>query len=114
MLWLSRRPEWQRCSEVETSTRKTTPGLSDAPHIADNSFGEEDLDPKGGVVPPALEDECNPGKVKTRVVFQPTQGTTHTIHFMGHWLRISRKTNDDGYEVLSVRYAHYPIATHSL
>lgn len=63
--------------------------------VADNSFGDED---ESG------EEEV-PGKVKTRVVFQPTTNTTHTIYYRGHWLRVrrGRKTDGSGCEVLSVR-----------
>ncbi|KAG8214091.1 hypothetical protein J3R82DRAFT_10849 [Butyriboletus roseoflavus] len=43
MLWLSRRPEWQRSREFETTTRTTTPGFSGT-QTADNSFGDEDED----------------------------------------------------------------------
>lgn len=92
MLWLSRRPEWQRSREFETTTRTTTSGLSS--RMADNSFGDDDDG-----------EEDIPGKVKTRVVFQPTANTTHTIYYRGHWLRVrrGRKTDGSGCEVLSVR-----------
>lgn len=92
MLWLSRRPEWQRSREFETTTRTTTSGLSS--RMADNSFGDDDDG----------EDDV-PGKVKTRVVFQPTANTTHTIYYRGHWLRVrrGRKTDGSGCEVLSIR-----------
>jgi chaperone BCS1 len=86
MLWLSRRPEWQRSREFETTTRTSSFGLS-----SDNSFGDEE--------------ECDddaPGKVKTRVVFQPTFDTTHTIYYRGHWLRVKRSRKSDGCEVLSI------------
>ena len=43
MLWLSRRPEWQRSREFETTTRTTTPGLGSRA-VPDNSFGDEDFD----------------------------------------------------------------------
>lgn len=99
MLWLSRRPEWQRSREFETTTRSTTPGFSSK--LADNSFGDEDfLD--------SDEDQLNgdgedaPGRVKTRVVFQPTFDMTHTIYYRGHWLRIKRSRKSDGVEVLSI------------
>lgn len=36
-----------------------------------------------------------PGKVKTRVVFQPTFDTTHTIYYRGHWLRVRRSRKGD-------------------
>ncbi|KAF7790052.1 hypothetical protein EIP86_001001 [Pleurotus ostreatoroseus] len=91
MLWLSRRPEWQRSREFETMTRTSTPGFGS--RIADNSFGDDDDG-----------EEDVPGKVKTRVVFQPTVNTTHTIYYRGHWLRIrrSRKQDGSGSEMLSI------------
>ena len=90
MLWLSRRPEWQRSREFETTTRSSNPGFGS--RIADNSFGDDDDD----------EDD-SPGKVKTRVVFQPTSNTTHTIYYRGHWLRVKRwRKGDTGSEVISV------------
>ncbi|KAF8840717.1 P-loop containing nucleoside triphosphate hydrolase protein [Paxillus ammoniavirescens] len=94
MLWLSRRPEWQRSREFETTTRTSTPGFSGT-RTADNSFGDEEEDG---------DEEGPPGKVKTRVVFQPTFDTTHTIYYRGHWLRVRRtkKTDGSGCEVLSI------------
>ncbi|KAI0745611.1 hypothetical protein C8Q76DRAFT_34689 [Earliella scabrosa] len=90
MLWLSRRPEWQRSREFETTTRSSTPGFGT--RVADNSFGDEDE-----------EDDDTPGRVKTRVVFQPTANTTHTIYYRGHWLRVKRwRKSDTGSEVISV------------
>ena len=90
MLWLSRRPEWQRSREFETTTRSSTPAFGS--RIADNSFGDDDE-----------EDDDAPGRVKTRVVFQPTANTTHTIYYRGHWLRVKRwRKNDTGSEVISV------------
>jgi chaperone BCS1 len=94
MLWLSRRPEWQRSREFETTTRTTTPGISGT-RGADNSFGDEEEEG---------DEDSPPGKVKTRVVFQPTFDTTHTIYYRGHWLRVrrSKKTDGSGCEVLSI------------
>ncbi|KIJ18559.1 hypothetical protein PAXINDRAFT_70788 [Paxillus involutus ATCC 200175] len=94
MLWLSRRPEWQRSREFETTTRTSTPGFSGT-RTADNSFGDEEEEG---------DEEGPPGKVKTRVVFQPTFDTTHTIYYRGHWLRVRRtkKTDGSGCEVLSI------------
>ncbi|KZT71661.1 P-loop containing nucleoside triphosphate hydrolase protein [Daedalea quercina L-15889] len=91
MLWLSRRPEWQRSREFETTTRTTSHGWGSG--AADNSFGDDDEE----------EDEDAPGKVKTRVVFQPTTNTTHTIYYKGHWLRVKRgRKHDTGCDMLSV------------
>ncbi|KAF5334175.1 hypothetical protein D9758_014820 [Tetrapyrgos nigripes] len=98
MLWLSRRPEWQRSREFETTTRSTTPGFS---RIADNSFGDEDDEDFSGAI---FDEGDAPGRAKTRVVFQPTFDTTHTIYYRGHWLRVrrSRKTDGSGCEVLTI------------
>ncbi|KZP19917.1 hypothetical protein FIBSPDRAFT_1023946 [Athelia psychrophila] len=99
MLWLSRQPEWQHSREFETTTRTTTPGFNST-RTADNSFG--DLDDLDGVN--ANEDDDVPGKVKTRVVFQPAFDTTHTIYYRGHWLRVRRGRKQDGsnHEMLSI------------
>ena len=93
MLWLSRRPEWQRSREFETTTRSATSGPGS--RIADNSFGDDD---------DGAEDDDVPGKVKTRVVFQPTANSTHTIYYRGHWLRVrrGRKTDGSNSEMLSI------------
>lgn len=106
MFWLARRPEWQRSREFEATTRTTTPGsssrLSSTLRDSDGqdfSFGDEDLD---GAI--ALDDEMTPGKEQTRVMFQPTFDTTHTIYWRGHLLRVkrTRKAEPDCTEMLSV------------
>lgn len=95
MLWLSRRPEWQRSREFETTTRTTTVGLSartcGGTEIEDE-FDQEDPD-----------DELVPGKQKLKVVFQPTFDSTHTLFYRGHWLRVrrTRRTTDNA-EVLTI------------
>lgn len=96
MLWLSRRPEWQRSREFETTTRNSVSGLGS--RVADNSFGDEDDDDRIG----QGDEDDTPGRVKTRVVFQPTFDTTHTIYYRGHWLRVKRSRNSGGCEVLSI------------
>ncbi|KAJ3917942.1 P-loop containing nucleoside triphosphate hydrolase protein, partial [Lentinula edodes] len=92
MLWLSRRPEWQRSREFETTTRLATPlsggSNSSSSRTADNSFGDEDYRE-------CYDGDDVPGKVKTRVVFQPTFDTTHTIYYRGHWLRVRRWRKGD-------------------
>ncbi|KAJ3752675.1 P-loop containing nucleoside triphosphate hydrolase protein [Lentinula raphanica] len=92
MLWLSRRPEWQRSREFETTTRLSTPlsggSNSSSSRTADNSFGDEDYRE-------CYNEDDIPGKVKTRVVFQPTFDTTHTIYYRGHWLRVRRWRKGD-------------------
>ncbi|KAG6890387.1 hypothetical protein C0992_001778 [Termitomyces sp. T32_za158] len=91
MLWLSRRPEWQRSREFETTTRTAGIGTDTA-----GSFGEEDFEDAGGAKVTPTEDDDIPGKVTTRVVFQPTFDTTHTIYYRGHWLRVRRGRRTDG------------------
>ncbi len=93
MLWLSRRPEWQRSREFETTTNSSSPGYYGY-RESDNAFIDDD----GG-------DEEASGKTRVRVVFQPTADTTHTIYYRGHWLRVRRGRKGNGYEMLSVRYA---------
>ncbi|KAJ7018394.1 P-loop containing nucleoside triphosphate hydrolase protein [Mycena alexandri] len=90
MLWLSRRPEWQRSREFETTTRtahahaSSASGWEDDPAL--NAYGEEEGD----------------GPSKTRVIFQPTFDSTHTIYWRQHWLRVRRGRGSGGEEVLSV------------
>ncbi|KZS98650.1 P-loop containing nucleoside triphosphate hydrolase protein [Sistotremastrum niveocremeum HHB9708] len=93
MLWLSRRPEWQRSREFETTTRTTTVGLSARTNGGTELEDDEPDDP---------EDELTPGKQKLKVVFQPTFDSTHTIYYKGHWLRVRRTKKNDGVEVLSI------------
>ena len=94
MLWLSRRPEWQRSREFETTTNSSLPGYYGY-RESDNAF----VDEEGG------GDEEVSGKTRMRVVFQPTSETTHTIYYRGHWLRVRRGRKSNGYEMLSIRYA---------
>jgi mitochondrial chaperone BCS1 len=100
MLWLSRRPEWQRSREFETTTRSSVSGLGS--RVADNSFGDEDADDSAATNAAAVTDDDIPGRVKTRVVFQPTSDTTHTIYYRGHWLRVKRHRNSANCEMLSI------------
>jgi chaperone BCS1 len=94
MLWLSRRPEWQRSREFETTTNSSSPGYYGY-RESDGTFIEE----------VAGTDEEVSGKTRMRVVFQPTSDTTHTIFYRGHWLRVRRGRKSNGYEMLSIRYA---------
>ncbi|KAF7376913.1 hypothetical protein MSAN_00109100 [Mycena sanguinolenta] len=91
MLWLSRRPEWQRSREFETTTR--------AAHAAQAQGWEDDPEL---AIHHEMEGEEGVGPSKTRVIFQPTFDTTHTIYWRGHWLRVRRGRGADGGEVLSV------------
>jgi len=93
MLWLSRRPEWQRSREFETTTNSSSPGYYGY-RESDNAFVDEE----------GSEEEAS-GKTRMRVVFQPTTDTTHTIFYRGHWLRVRRGRKNNGYEMLSIRYA---------
>ncbi|KAG6811321.1 hypothetical protein H0H92_007985 [Tricholoma furcatifolium] len=97
MLWLSRRPEWQRSREFETTTRTTGIGADTT-----GSFGEEDFEDTNGAPTATNNDDDIPGKVTTRVVFQPTFDTTHTIYYRGHWLRVRRSRKNDSTEMLSI------------
>lgn len=94
MLWLSRRPEWQRSREFETTTNSSSPGYYGY-RESDNAFGDEEIVSGGG-------DEEVSGKTRMRVVFQPTTDTTHTIFYRGHWLRVRRGRKSNGYEMLSI------------
>lgn len=51
--------------------------------------------------------DLTPGKTRTKVVFQPTADSTHTIFWRGHWLRVKRGKKLDQYgsnvEILSIR-----------
>ncbi|KAF5328700.1 hypothetical protein D9619_011488 [Psilocybe cf. subviscida] len=148
MLWLSRRPEWQRSREVETTTRTGGPGGSSSSrgggssgssspwgtptgnnassgsgggaHPSSHSahYNEEDRD--WDMWEAALYAETNSASAashwgesgndnsedgvrpRTRVVFQPTYDTTHTIFYRGHWLRVRRGRKDNGSEMLSI------------
>ncbi|KIJ50430.1 hypothetical protein M422DRAFT_777141 [Sphaerobolus stellatus SS14] len=106
MLWLSKRPEWQRSREFETTTRTHTIGLSRHaplpgeicdPDDPDSEEYQQDRDDEA-------EGELTPGKQTMRVVFQPTFDTTHTIYYKGHWLRVRRSKKQDGSdtELLSI------------
>lgn len=90
MLWLSRRPEWQRSREFETTTNSSSPGFYGY-RETDNAFTEEEP-----------TDQEVSGKTRMRVVFQPTSDTTHTIFYRGHWLRVRRGRKSNGYEMLSI------------
>ncbi|KAJ7601304.1 hypothetical protein FB45DRAFT_396501 [Roridomyces roridus] len=96
MLWLSRRPEWQRSREFETTTR--------AAHAGASGWGDELDDPLlASYFPPSTspEDPDELGPSKTRVHFQPTLDSTHTIYWRQHWLRV-RRSRGEGGQMLSV------------
>ncbi|KAI0298996.1 hypothetical protein B0F90DRAFT_1810747 [Multifurca ochricompacta] len=91
MLWLSRRPEWQRSREFETTTNSSSPGY----------YGYRESDSAFVVEEEGADEEVS-GKTRMRVVFQPTTDTTHTIFYRGHWLRVRRGRKSNGYEMLSI------------
>jgi len=109
MLWLSRRPEWQRSREFETTTRASGPGgASSAQQYSDE---DRDWDQWEAAIdqsyngPDDTEVDDGEARPKTRIVFQPTYDTTHTIYYRGHWLRVRRgKKQESGCEMLSIRY----------
>ena len=134
MLWLSRRPEWQRSREFETTTRTALPGGSSNSASSANSSSstyrsaeDDDWDQwevavsanspnnnnntngLGGEGAPPGEDA--EGRPKTRVIFQPTYDTTHTIFYKGHWLRVRRgRKQETGSEMLSIRFVYTPLS----
>lgn len=129
MLWLSRRPEWQRSREFETTTRAAGPGgassSSSTAHGGSTHYSEEDADwdqwevainqSYGGSADLGGGGEYDGGwdggdesRPKTRVVFQPTYDTTHTIYYRGHWLRVRRgRKQETGCEMLSIRFVSF-------
>lgn len=114
MLWLSRRPEWQRSREFETTTRTTGPGSSNTQSSSHYSEEDADWDQWEAALNSTSEghgwggvDDAE-GKPKTRVSFQPTYDTTHTIFYRGHWLRVRRaRKQDTGSEMISIRLVSY-------
>ncbi|KAF4611963.1 hypothetical protein D9613_004309 [Agrocybe pediades] len=113
MVWLSRCPEWQRSCKFETTTRPSLPGGNSLNKLYGVGGSEEDKD---WDLWEAAEVNVNGSsniwsnadgsdeRLKTRVVFQPTCDTTHTIFYCGHWLRVKRKKklDDLGLEILSI------------
>ncbi|KAF8800962.1 P-loop containing nucleoside triphosphate hydrolase protein [Phlegmacium glaucopus] len=118
MLWLSRRPEWQRSREFETTTRTALPGGASSAASSVNassstyrSAEDDDWDQwevavsgnNGNNNTIGGPGEDGEGRPKTRVVFQPTYDTTHTIFYKGHWLRVRRgRKQETGSEMLSI------------
>ncbi|EAU91005.2 mitochondrial chaperone BCS1 [Coprinopsis cinerea okayama7 len=114
MLWLSRRPEWQRSREFETTIRSgSTSTSSTFGSPADQEWDEAEREWEAynahferGYSHHGQdgEDDTDPiEKPKTRIVFQPTYDTTHTIFFRGHWLRVRRsRKHDTNSEMISI------------
>ncbi|KAF9552913.1 hypothetical protein CPC08DRAFT_252503 [Agrocybe pediades] len=113
MVWLSRCPEWQRSREFETTTRSSLPGGNSLNKLYGVGGSEEDKDwdlweaaevNTNGSSNIWSNADGSDERLKTRVVFQPTCDTTHTIFYRGHWLRVKRKKklDDLGLEILSI------------
>ncbi|KDQ27294.1 hypothetical protein PLEOSDRAFT_1064650 [Pleurotus ostreatus PC15] len=75
MNWLSHRPEWQRSREFETTTRAVDTLSPEAKDEEDDSETSSDF---------------SSTRTRTRVIFQPTFDSTHTIFYKGHYLHITR------------------------
>ncbi|KAJ8501747.1 hypothetical protein ONZ45_g12027 [Pleurotus djamor] len=73
MHWLSHRPEWQRSREFETTTKAV-----DSPFTEPYEDGE------------SSSSDFSSTRTRTRVIFQPTFDSTHTIFYKGHYLHITR------------------------
>ncbi|KAF5331372.1 hypothetical protein D9611_011898 [Ephemerocybe angulata] len=122
VLWLSRRPEWQRSREFEATLRafSTASTASSTKSPADLEWEEAEREwesynssapthhdgtPREPPlhIPGADDDVPLPEKPKSRIIFQPTYDTTHTIFFRGHWLRVKRQRKlDTGSEAISI------------
>ncbi|KAF8913569.1 hypothetical protein CPB85DRAFT_555497 [Mucidula mucida] len=104
MLWLARRPEWQRAREFEGTTRTSSRSGESGWGFGDDDEDAGSDDELGGHSSGAHASAGWDGRPKTRVVFQPTFDTTHTIYYRGHWLRIrrGRKRDGSGCEMLSI------------
>ena len=110
---MSKQPEWQRSKEFEATTRvqalqrKRPSNKVTADALEEFQDSDEELEERD-----ELDDLLKP---KTKVIFQPTYDTTHSIFYKGHWLRIkrSRRTETDEWgdelyeQVISVRYASH-------
>ncbi|KAL4260988.1 AAA ATPase family protein [Pleurotus pulmonarius] len=75
MNWLAHRPEWQRSREFETTTRAVDTLSPEAKDEEDDSETSSDF---------------SSTRTRTRVIFQPTFDSTHTIFYKGHYLHITR------------------------
>ncbi|KLO10975.1 P-loop containing nucleoside triphosphate hydrolase protein [Schizopora paradoxa] len=77
--WLSKQPAWGQSREFEITTRSV--GRSQITQTTTGDVDDEEEDD---------DDELIHGRRKRKVSFMPSLGTTHTIYYRGHWLRITR------------------------
>ncbi|KAJ2924751.1 hypothetical protein H1R20_g12347, partial [Candolleomyces eurysporus] len=127
MLWLSRRPEWQRSREFEATLRafsqspSSTNAAAKSPadleweeaereweryNVSLNSSTRQTMHSSDIYTPPNADEDPDPvpvDKPRSRIVFQPTYNTTHTLFFRGHYLHIKRSRHPESYsEMLSI------------
>jgi chaperone BCS1 len=127
MLWLSRRPEWQRSREFEATLRafsqspSSTNATAKSPADAEwedaerewerynstlNTSSRQTMHSSDIYTPPNTDEDPDPvpvDKPRSRIVFQPTYNTTHTLFFRGHYLHIKRSRHPESYsEMLSI------------
>lgn len=126
MLWLSRRPEWQRSREFEATLRAfsqspSPTNVNKSPADLEweeaerewerynsslNSSSRQSMHSSDIYTPPNTDEDPDPvpvDKPRSRIVFQPTYNTTHTLFFRGHYLHIKRSRHPESYsEMLSI------------
>ncbi|EJC99988.1 uncharacterized protein FOMMEDRAFT_22463 [Fomitiporia mediterranea MF3/22] len=88
MHWLSKQPAWGQSREFEITTRSV--GRASLTQATTGDLEEEDLGDDD-------EDELVHGRRRRKVAFMPSLGTTHTIYYRGHWLRVTRTKKSHGY-----------------
>ncbi|KAI5120959.1 hypothetical protein M0805_001663 [Coniferiporia weirii] len=90
MHWLSKQPAWGQSREFEITTRsvgRTSITQTTTGDLEDDEAEDDDDD----------VDSLVHGRRKRKVAFMPSLGTTHTIYYRGHWLRITRSKRAHGY-----------------
>lgn len=92
MHWLSKQPAWGQSREFEITTRSV--GRTSITQTTTGDLEEEEDEDD--------DSELVHGQRKRKVSFMPSVGTTHTIYYRGHWLRITRTTKGSGYRAYSV------------
>ncbi|KAH8108653.1 P-loop containing nucleoside triphosphate hydrolase protein [Phellopilus nigrolimitatus] len=89
MHWLSKQPAWGQSREFEITTRSV--GRASLTQTTTGDLEEDDDCEEDE------EDALVHGRRKRKVAFMPSIGTTHTIYYRGHWLRITRSKRTHGY-----------------
>ncbi|OCB87677.1 hypothetical protein A7U60_g5203 [Sanghuangporus baumii] len=82
---------WGQSREFDITTRSV--GRTSITQSTTGDLEEEEIDDD--------EDELVHGRRKRKVAFMPSPGTTHTIYYRGHWLRITRTQKSHGYHCYS-------------